>query len=134
MGEVIQPAQLQKPAPYSLGYKVGNLVWVAGQTATGDDGTIVGLGDPRAQAACIFRRIGIILKEAGATPRDITMVHHYMTDMRYLPMVREERLKFLEGHKPASTAVQVVALAQPEFLIEIEVMAVIGQSAGGTAT
>ena len=134
MGEVIQPAQLPKPEPYSLGYKVGNLLWVAGQTAVGDDGKIVGLGDPRAQAACIFRRIGIILKEAGATPRDITMVHTYVTDMRYQPIVREERAAFLQGHKPASTSVQVVALAQPEFLIEIEVMAVIGQRTGATAT
>lgn len=126
MGEVIQPAQLPRPEPYSLGYKVGNTVWVAGQTAVGEDGRIVGLGDPRAQAACIFQRIGLILGEAGATPKDITFVRTYLTDMRYQPIVREERAKFLQGHRPASTSVQVVALAQPEFLMEIEVVAVVG--------
>ena len=126
MGEVIQPAQLPKPEPYSLGYKVGNQLWVAGQTPVGDDGKIVGLGDPRAQAECIYRRIGIILKEAGATPQDVTMIHTYTTDMRYQPLIREVRAAFFGGHKPASTSVQVVALAQPEFLLEVEVFAVIG--------
>lgn len=131
MGEIIQPAQLPKPEPYSLGYKVGDQLWVAGQTPVGDDGKIVGLGDPRAQAECIYRRIGIILKEAGATPQDVTMIHTYVTDMRYQPMVREVRATFFGGHKPASTSVQVVALAQPEFLLEVEVFAVIGSGAGG---
>ena len=126
MGETIQPAQLPRPEPYSLGYKVGNLLWVAGQTAVGDDGKIVGLGDPKAQAECIYRRIGMILKEAGATPQDVTMVRTYTTDMRYQPLIRETRAAFFGGHKPASTSVQVVALAQAEYLLEVEVFAVIG--------
>ena len=126
MGEVIQPGQLPQPEPYSLGYKVGNQLWVAGQTAVGDDGKVVGLGDARAQAECIYRRIGIILKEAGATPQDVTMIHTYTTDMRYQPLIRDVRAAFFGGHKPASTSVQVVALASPEYLLEVEVFAVIG--------
>lgn len=126
MGDVIQPPELPVPQPYSLGYRVGNLLWVAGQTATGDDGQVVGPGDPRAQAECIYRRIGLILREAGATPQDVTMIRTYLTDMRYQPIVREVRANFFQGHKPASTSVQVVALAQPEYLIEVEVFAVIG--------
>jgi enamine deaminase RidA (YjgF/YER057c/UK114 family) len=129
MGEVIQPANLPKPEPYSLGYKVGNMLWVAGQTAVGEDGKVVGPGDPRAQAECIYRRIGMILKEAGASPQDVTMIRTYTTDMRYQPMVREVRAAFFNGHKPASTSVQVVALAQPEYLLEVEVFAVIGGGA-----
>jgi len=126
MGETIQPRELPKPEPYALGYKAGNTVWVAGQTAVGDDGKIVGLGDHKAQAACIFRRIGLVLRDAGATPQDVTFIRTYLTDMRYQPLVREERAKFFQGHRPASTSVQVVALAQPEYLMEIEVVAVIG--------
>lgn len=127
MGESIQPAELPVPDPYSLGYRVDNLLWVAGQTAVADDGEVVGLGDPRAQAECIYRRIGLILRDAGATPRDITMIRSYLTDMRHQPLVREVRAAFLQGHRPASTSVQVVALARPEFLLEVEVFAVIGQ-------
>ena len=131
--DVIQPKELPVPEPYSLGMRVGNLLWVAGQCAIGDDGELVGPGDPKAQAACIYRRIGMILEEAGATPQDVTFVRSYMTDMRFGPVIREERYKFFQGHKPASTSVQIVALAQPEYLLEVEVYAVIGASKGGTA-
>src|SRR4030095_6865983 len=126
MGEVIQPANLPKPEAYSLGYKVGNLLWVAGQTPVGEDGKVVGLGDPRAQAECIYQRIGLVLKEAGAPPQDVTMIRTFTTDMRYQPLIRDVRAAFFSGHKPASTSVQVVALAQPEFLLEVDVFAVIG--------
>lgn len=125
MGESIQPAGMRVPEHYSSGWRVGNLLWIAGQTAMDENGESVGRGDPRAQAECIFRHIGMILHEVGARPQDITMVHTYLTDMRYSPIVREERAKFLQGHRPASTSVQVVALAQPEYLIEVEAVAVI---------
>jgi enamine deaminase RidA (YjgF/YER057c/UK114 family) len=130
MGDVIQPKELTEPEPYSLGYKVGNVLWVAGQTAQDDSGEPMGLGDARAQAACIFRRIGLILRDAGATPEDVVFIRSFLTDMRYQPLVREERARFFGGHKPASTSVQVVALARPEWLLEIEVVAVVGQSKG----
>ena len=131
--DVIQPQELPVPEPYSLGIKVGNLLWVAGQCAIGDDGELVGPGDAKAQAACIYRRIGMILRDAGATPQDVTFVRTYLTDMRFNVAVREERFKFFAGHKPASTSVQVVALAMPEYLLEVEVFAVIGGSKGATA-
>ena len=129
MGRAIQPAELPEPEgrAYSLGYQAGNTIWVAGQCAVDESGQVVGLGDPRAQAACVFRRIGMILREAGATPRDIVMIRTYLTDMRYQPIVREERQKFLQDHRPASTSVQVVALARPEYLIEVEAVAVVGE-------
>ena len=133
MGEVIHPANLPRPEAYSLGYKVGNLLWVAGQTPIGEDGKVVGLGDPRAQAECIYKRIGMVLKEAGATPQDVTMIRTFSTDMRYNPLIRDIRAAFFGGHKPASTSVQVVALAQPEFLLEVDVFAVIGSGNGATA-
>lgn len=127
MGESIEPGALPPAALYSLGYRAGNLVWVAGQTAVGDDGQIVGPGDPRAQAECIYRRIGLILEAAGGSPRDITMMRAYVTDIRNQALTREARAAFLQGHKPAATVVQVTGLARPEFLMEVEVMAVIGQ-------
>ena len=132
MGEVISPKELEPPEPYSLGYKVGNLLVVAGQTAQSDDGKPVGLGDPKAQAECVYRRIGLILRDAGATPQDVIFIRTFLTDMRNQPLVREVRANFFQGHKPASTSIQVVALARPEWLLEVDVMAVVGQSKGAT--
>jgi enamine deaminase RidA (YjgF/YER057c/UK114 family) len=128
MGRMIQPAELPEPEGrvYSLGYVAGNTVWVAGQCAVDEKGQPMGLGDPRAQAECIFRRIEAILREAGAKIEDICFIRTYLTDMRYQPTVREVRKQFFGEHRPASTSVQVVALARPEYLMEIEVVATIG--------
>jgi 3-hydroxyisobutyrate dehydrogenase len=131
VGQEIHPKELTKPTPYSLGIKVQNHLWVAGQTAVNEKDEPVGLGDPKAQAEMIFRRIGMILKEAGATPQDVVFVRSYTTDMRYQPLIREVRAAFFGGHRPASTSVQVVALARPEFLLEVEVEAVIGSGSAG---
>jgi enamine deaminase RidA (YjgF/YER057c/UK114 family) len=132
MGEAIRPAELPEwpGQAYSDGYRVGNLLWIAGQTALDANNEVVGVGDPRAQAARIFERIGIILREAGGTPQDLTMIRSYVTDIRHQGAMREARAAFLGQHRPASTGVQVAALARPEFLMEIEAMAVIGQSRG----
>ncbi len=132
MGERIQPKEIPEPQGYSLGYKVGSYLWIAGQIATDDDGKPMGLGDPAAQAECIYRRIGLILKEAGATPQDVTAIRTFVTDARFFPVVGEARARFFDGHKPASTTLQVAALARPEWLIEIDAQAVIGQSQGAT--
>jgi enamine deaminase RidA (YjgF/YER057c/UK114 family) len=126
MGQEIHPQEFARPEFYSLGWKSGNTIWVAGQTSVDDAGQPTALGDPRGQAARIFERIGRVLKEAGASPQDVVFIRSYLTDMRHQAVVREERKKFFQGHRPASTSVQVVALAQPEFLLEIEVVAVIG--------
>src|SRR3954454_719559 len=106
--------------------KMDNYLWLAGQTAVDDHDEPVGLGDPKAQAEAIFRRIGILLKEAGAPPQDVVSIRTYSTDMRYSPMIREVRAKFFGGHRPASTSVQIVAVARPEFLMEIEIEVAIG--------
>jgi enamine deaminase RidA (YjgF/YER057c/UK114 family) len=126
MRQEIQPAQFPRPETYATGYKIGDNVWLAGQTPVGDDGKVVGVGDPRAQARRIFERIGLCLKEAGATPQDVIFFRTYLTDLRNAPVVREERAAFFGGHRPSSTLLQVVALAQPEFLMEFEVVAVVG--------
>jgi len=126
MRQEIQPPSLPRPEHYATGYRVGDQIWLAGQTPIGDDGKIVGIGDPAAQAKRIFERIGICLKDAGATPQDVIFLRTYLTDMRHAPVVRDARAAFFQGHRPSSTLLQVVALAQPEFLMEFEVMAVVG--------
>jgi 2-iminobutanoate/2-iminopropanoate deaminase len=133
MGQPIQPTDLPdwEGQTYSNGYQVGNILWISGQTALADDGYVIGVADPRAQAQRIFERIDKILKAAGGVPQDIVNMRTYVTDTRYLRVVREVREPYFAGHRPCSTGVQVASLARAEFLIEIDATAVIGQSRGG---
>ncbi len=122
----IQPAGRPDPRPrYTHGWKVGNTIYVAGQTGSDVTGKIVGPGDVRLQTRQALENIRLVLAEAGASMRDVVNTVVYVTDMRYRDGYGEVRQEFFPTDPPASTLVQVVALAQPEALIEIEAVAVV---------
>ena len=106
----------------------GRLVFVAGQTACDPRGRPVGTGDVGAQAGVALENVGIALAAAGAAPADVTMLRVYIVG--YTPAVAAEVgaqiRRFFAGTKPpASTWVGVQALFHPDFLIEIEAVAVV---------
>jgi enamine deaminase RidA (YjgF/YER057c/UK114 family) len=102
----------------------GQLVAVSGQVALDGNGQIIGLGDPSAQARQVFGNLRLCLAAAGLSFDEVIKLTYYLTDMAYLPAVRVVRDEFIgNAHPPASTAVQVVALARPEFLLEVEAFA-----------
>ena len=69
------------------------------------------------------------LEAGGGTFDDVIKLTYYLTDVAYLPAVRTVRDEFIDtGRPPASTAVQVVALARPEFLLEVEAFALAGDA------
>jgi enamine deaminase RidA (YjgF/YER057c/UK114 family) len=104
----------------------GRLVAVSGQVALDADGAMVGVGDPRAQAVQLFENLGRALAAAGASFADVIKFGFYCTDVAILPAVREVRDKYIDtARPPASTAVQVAALIRPEFLLEVDALAVI---------
>jgi enamine deaminase RidA (YjgF/YER057c/UK114 family) len=104
----------------------GRLVAVSGQVALDADGAMVGVGDPRAQAVQVFENLGRALAAAGASFADVIKFGFYCTDVAILPAVREVRDKYIDtARPPASTAVQVAALIRPEFLLEVDALAVI---------
>jgi enamine deaminase RidA (YjgF/YER057c/UK114 family) len=105
----------------------GQLVAVSGQVATGEDGQLVGPGDPSAQARQVFENLRRCLAAAGLSFGEVIKLTYYLTDMAHLPAVRTVRDEFIDtARPPASTAVQVVALARPEFLLEVEAFALAG--------
>ena len=109
----------------------GRLVAIAGQVAMDEQGELVGPGDPVAQTERIFENLGLALAAAGATFADIVKFGVYVTDMSILPVVREIRDRHVDrARPPASTAVQVVALFRPEYLVEIETLAVVQDMPG----
>jgi enamine deaminase RidA (YjgF/YER057c/UK114 family) len=104
----------------------GRLVVVSGQIAQDERGELVGAGDPAAQARQVFENLGRCLVEAGAGFGDVVKLTLFVLDVGYLPAVREARDAVIDTAKPpASTAVQVTALAFPGYLLEVEALALV---------
>jgi enamine deaminase RidA (YjgF/YER057c/UK114 family) len=79
----------------------------------------------KAQAEQVFKNLQAALTAAGAKFSDVVKMNTYVTDMEQAPAVREVRARYFSTTTPASTLVQVVKLARPELMIEVEVIAVV---------
>jgi len=103
-----------------------NLVFLRGQVGQDlDTARSVGIGDPAAQAAKAMDNVEQLLGEAGARLEDVTKLVIYLTDSRYREPVYRVVGDRLRGVFPVSTGLVVSALARPEWLVEIDVTAVI---------
>ena len=105
--------------------RAGNTIYVRGQTAMDLDGKIVGIGDPAAQTENAMTCAKILLEEAGSKLEDIVKVTIYITDRAYREPVYRVVGRWLKGVFPVSTGLVVSALARPEWLVEVDVTAVI---------
>lgn len=105
--------------------RAGNTVYVRGQVGTDFAGNLVGLGDPAAQAEQAMSNVAQLLKEAGSELSHIVKTTTYITDPRYREAVYQVTGKWLKGVFPISTGIVVQGLAQPQWLMEIDVIAVI---------
>lgn len=117
------------PDPYepfrlSQGIRVGGLLFVSGQAALAEDGTIVGAGDFDLQAEQTFRNLQRVLEAGGSSLAEVVKVTIYLTDMSNFPKIVELRGRWFTPPWPADTIVEVSALALPELQIEIEAVAV----------
>jgi enamine deaminase RidA (YjgF/YER057c/UK114 family) len=103
----------------------GRWVAIAGQVALDDADQLVGAGDLEAQARQVFANLSRALAAAGASFADVVKLNYYVTDISQLPVARAVRDEYVDTSRPpASTAVQVSALAMPELMIEIEAWAI----------
>ncbi len=103
----------------------GRMVFIAGQTASDPQGNVVGIGDVRAQTRYVIEKIQRAVEAAGGT-NDVVAMNVFTTDVRYHRDINDTRRELLGSNFPTSTMVQVVALARPELLLEINATAVIG--------
>jgi enamine deaminase RidA (YjgF/YER057c/UK114 family) len=103
-------------------------IYTAGQVSIDERGGLVGRGDLAEQTRQAMRNVGLALAAAGATYRDIVKITTYVVDYRpeHRAVIGKARSPFFEGGTPpASTLVGVSALALPDWLVEIEAIAVI---------
>jgi enamine deaminase RidA (YjgF/YER057c/UK114 family) len=116
------------PPTYSQGIKVTGaktILFLSGQVAYDKDGSVAHKGDFHGQARAVFQAIKAMVEAGGGALSDVVKLNTYLTDIRYradLPPIREE---FFGKKLPASTLVQVSALAHPDWLIEVEAIAVV---------
>jgi enamine deaminase RidA (YjgF/YER057c/UK114 family) len=90
------------------------------------DGKVVGSGNITEQTHQVMRNIQAVLAQDGAAFADVVKLTMYLVNMADLPAVIQVRSQYLGENKPAATAVGITALARPEFLVEIEAVAVTG--------
>jgi enamine deaminase RidA (YjgF/YER057c/UK114 family) len=127
--DCINPPGLATPQTYThVVVATGSrLVFVAGQEPEDEDGNIVGPGDLATQARQVFANVGRALAAAGAEPNQVAKITIYVVQHRreYLPVIEEGRVALFGEHKPADTLIGVETLSRPEYLIEVDAIAVI---------
>ena len=124
---IIQPEGVWDPRPrFAQVVRIGNHVYVAGQTAVDERGNVVGKGNIDAQVRQVFRNLQKCLEAAGANFDQVVKLNIYSTDLdAHLPALTKTRREFFPREPVASTTIQVPRLVHPDWLLEIEAVAVL---------
>ena len=124
--EAFCPPDVFNPPAYTQGIRVTgaqSILFLSGQVAYDPQGGVLHRSDFKGQAREAFRALKSLVESAGGTMGSIVKLNTYLTDIRYRADLVPIRQEFFPGKAPASTLVEVSALAHPDWLIEIEAIA-----------
>jgi len=110
---------------YSRAVRIGNIIEVSGTVAVDENGTIVGKDDAYAQTIFVLKKIEAVLAKAGASLKDVVRTRAFVTDIRQADAYGKAHGQAFAGINPCTSMVEVKALIAPEYLVEIEVTAII---------
>ena len=103
----------------------GRLVFLSGMTARRPDGTIAGIGDIEAQTRQVCENLKSAIEAAGGTLDDICRVDVYVRNMEHFDKIHKVRREYFKQPAPASTMVEIAKMTSPEYLIEINAIALV---------
>lgn len=110
---------------YSRAVKVGNTVEVAGTLASGENGEVVGYNDAYEQTRYVYQKIEQVLHKAGASMKDVVRARLFVTDISRWQEYGKAHSEFFIDIKPCTSMIEVKGLIEREYLVEIEVTAII---------
>jgi len=125
--EIRSPKVFKSTAPFSLATRTSGttLLNVSGQVAQGLDGQTVGTGDIEKQTVQVLENMKALVEQGGGALADVARIVVYLVTREHLPTVMAVRRRYFQEPYPATTAVVVAGLANPEWLVEIEATAVL---------
>src|SRR5207247_703573 len=103
----------------------GRLVFISGMTSRRADGSIAGIGDVEAQTRQVCENLKAAVEEAGGTLDDVVRVDVYVRNMEHFDLIHKVRREYFKAPAPASTMVEVCKMTSPDYLIEINAIAVL---------
>jgi reactive intermediate/imine deaminase len=127
MKKVIAPKNLHRPFGYAHAIQIDKTLYISGQIPLDMDMNVVGKNDMAAQTEQVYGNLKKVLEDAGGNMTNIVMLNIYCTDIeRFDKETRGLRKKYFGDYYPAVTAVEVKRLYRPDFIIEVEAVAMLG--------
>lgn len=126
MKKVIAPKNLHRPFGYAHAVQIDKTLYISGQIPLDMDMNVVGKNDMAAQTEQVYSNLKKVLEDVGGSMNHIVMLNIYCTDIeRFDKQTRGIRKKYFGDYYPAVTAVEVKRLYRPDFMIEVEAVAIL---------